>query len=184
MQGLKNFRVRAAARGTEVRGVTVLYDQATEGTMDRIAAAIVGTYSGFPDPHASPVPGVRRMVEYGTAIVVSSDGDLIAPAHLTDECQAITLPGLGHAERLAADQANDLALIHVYGVRDLVPAALAGDGNATDFKLVGVADPLAQAGEAKVTSAVCLARRKASSRRQSPALPGRRWPTPAAPWPA
>ena len=157
VQGLKNFRVRAAARGTEVRGVTVLYDQATEGTMDRIAAAIVGTYSGFPDPHASPVPGVRRMVEYGTAIVVSSNGDLIAPAHLTDDCQAITLPGLGHAERLAADQANDLALIHVYGVRNLVPAALAGDGanaNGTDFKLVGVADPLAQGGEAQVTSAV------------------------------
>jgi hypothetical protein len=156
VQGLKNFRVRAAARGTEVRGVTVLYDQATEGTMDRIAAAVVGTYIGFPD-HASPVPGIRRIVEYGTAIVVSSDGDLIAPAHITDDCQAITLPGLGHAERLAVDKANDLALIHVYGLRNLVPAALAGEGatsNGADFKLVGVADPLAQAGGVEVTSAV------------------------------
>ena len=155
VQGLKNFRVRAAARGTEVRGVTVLYDQATEGTMDRIAAAVVGTYAAFPDPNASPVPGVRRMVEYGTAIVVSSDGNLIAPAHITDDCQAITLPGLGHAERVATDKANDLALLHVYGARDLIPAALAGDGNGTDFKLVGVADPLAQAGAAQVSSAVC-----------------------------
>jgi hypothetical protein len=157
VQGLKNFRVRAAARGTEVRGITVLYDQATEGTMDRIAAAVVATYIGFPDPHASPVAGIRRMVEYGTAIVVSSDGDLIAPAHLTEDCRAITLPGLGHAERLAVDQANDLALIHVYGTRNLVPAGLAGDGanaNGTDFKLVGLADPLAQGGEAEVTSAV------------------------------
>jgi len=157
VQGLKYFRVRAAARGTEVRGITVLYDQATEGTMDRIAGAVVSTYIGFPDPHASPVPGIRRMVEYGTAIVVSSDGDLIAPAHLTDDCQAIALPGLGRAERLAVDKANDLALLHVYGVHNLVPAALAGDGataNGADFKLVGVADPLAQAGGAEVTTAV------------------------------
>jgi hypothetical protein len=155
VQGLKNFRVRAAARGTQVRGVTVLYDQATEGTMDRIAAAVVGSYAAFPDPNASPVPGIRRMVEYGTAIVVSSGGDLIAPAHITDDCEAITLPGLGHAERVATDKANDLALLHVYGARELIPAALAGDGNGTDFKLVGVADPLAQAGAAQVSSAVC-----------------------------
>ena len=103
VQGLKNFRVRAAARGTEVRGVTVLYDQATEGTMDRIAAAVVGAFTAFPDPNASPAPGIRRMVEYGTAIAVSGDGDLITTAHVTDDCQAITLPGLGHAERVATE---------------------------------------------------------------------------------
>jgi len=155
VQGLKNFRIRAAARGTEVRGVTVLYDQATEGTMDRIATAVVGAFTAFPDPNASQAPGIRRMVEYGTAIVVSGDGDLIATAHVTDDCQAITVSGLGHAERVATDKANDLALIHVYGAHNLVPAALAGDGNGTDFKLIGVADPLAQAGAAEVTSAVC-----------------------------
>jgi hypothetical protein len=155
VQGLKNFRVRAATRGAEVRGVTVLYDQATEGTMDRIATAVVGAFTAFPDPNASPVPGIRRMVEYGTAIVVSGDGDLITTAHVTDDCQAITLPGLGHVERVATDKANDLALLHVYGARNLVPAALVGDANGTDFKLIGIADPLAQAGGAEVTSAVC-----------------------------
>ncbi len=155
VQGLKNFRVRAAARGAEVRGVTVLYDQATEGTMDRIAAAVVGAFTAFPDPNASPAPGIRRMVEYGTAIAVSGDGDLITTAHVTDDCQAITLPGLGHAERVATETANDLALIHVYGAHNLVPATFAADGNGTEFKLIGVADPLAQAGAADVTSAVC-----------------------------
>jgi hypothetical protein len=155
VQGLKNFRVRATARGTEVRGVTVLYDQATEGTMDRIAAAVIGSYTGFPDPNAAAAPGIRRMVEYGTAIVVSGDGDLIAPAHITDDCQAITLPGLGHAERIAIDKANDLALIHVYGARNLVPVTLAADDKGADYKLIGVADPLAQAGAAEVTTAVC-----------------------------
>jgi len=152
VQGLKNFRVRAAARGTEVRGVTVLYDQATEGTMDSVAAAVIGAFSGFPD-HASPVPGIRRMVEYGTAIVVSGDGDLIAPAHVTDDCQSITLPGLGHAERIAVDKTTDLALIHVYGARNLVAAVFAADGGrGVDLTLVGVADPLTQAGAAEVTS--------------------------------
>ena len=155
VQGLKNFRVRAAARGTEVRGVTVLYDQATEGTMDRIAAAVIGAFAAFPDLNASRAAGIRRMVEYGTAIVVSGDGDLITTAHGTDDCQAITLPGLGHVERVATDKANDLALLHVYGARNLVPAALAGDASGADFKLIGVADPLAQAGAAEVTSAVC-----------------------------
>ena len=182
VQGLKNFRVRAAARGTEVRGVTVLYDQATEGTMDRIAAAVVGAFTAFPDPNASPAPGIRRMVEYGTAIAVSGDGDLITTAHVTDDCQAITLPGLGHAERVAAETANDLALIHVYGAHNLVPATFAADGNGTEFKLIGVADPLAQAGAADVTSAVCLGRVKVSIRRPSRGSPERRLPTAAAPW--
>jgi len=84
--------------------------------------------------------------------VVSGGGDLIAPAYVTEDCQAITLPGLGHAERIAVDKASDLALIHVYGARNLIPATFADDGNAGDIKLVGVADPLAQAGAAEVTS--------------------------------
>ncbi len=154
VQGLKYFLVRAEARGSEVRGVTVQYDQATEGTMSRVAIAVANAFVGFPDPNAAPVPGLRRMVEYGTTIVVSSDGDLIAPAHVTDECQSITVPGFGHAERVAMDKANDLALIRVYGARNLVPAMLAADSDQSgELKLIGVADPLAQAGGAEVTGA-------------------------------
>ena len=157
VQGLKNFVVRADARGAEVRGVTVLYDQATEGIMDRVAAAVARSFAGFPDPNAAPLPGLRRTVEYGTAIVVTSEGDLLAPARLTDECQALTVPGLGHAERVAEDKANDLALIRLYGARNLLPAPLGTDsvdsGRGNEFTLVGVADPLAQGGGAVVTSA-------------------------------
>ena len=154
VQGLKNFLVRAEAHGSEVRGVTVQYDQATEGTMGRVAIAVANAFVGFPDPNAAPVPGLRRMVEYGTAIVVSSDGDLVAPARVTDECRTITVPGFGHAERVGVDKANDLALIRLYGARNLVPATLAADTDQSgELKLVGVADPLAQAGGAEVTSA-------------------------------
>jgi hypothetical protein len=154
VQGLKNFLLRAEARGSEVRGIIILYDQATEGTMGRVARAMLGAFSGFPDPNAAPLPGMRRTVEYGTAIVVSGGGDLIAPARLTDECQAITVPGLGHAERVAEDKANDLALIRVYGARNLVPAILAGEaGTGGDIALVGVADPLVKAGGGEATKA-------------------------------
>ena len=64
------------------------------------------------------------------------------------------MPGFGHAERVAADETNDLALLRLYGARDLVPATLAGDSGSGDaLTLVGIADPLAQAGDGAVTSA-------------------------------
>ncbi len=47
-QGLKKFVVRVQSSGSEVRGVTILYDQATEGTMAPIAIAVADTFDGFP----------------------------------------------------------------------------------------------------------------------------------------
>jgi Trypsin-like peptidase domain len=154
LQGLKRFIVRVQSSGGELRGITILFDQATEGVMAPIAAAMANTYQGFPDPGAAPPPGKRRSVEYGTAIVVTSHGHLITPAQLTADCQFITVPGFGHAERVAEDKANDLALLRVYGAQNLVPATLAGDSAAgDDLTLVGIADPLAQAGGGAVTRA-------------------------------
>jgi hypothetical protein len=152
-QRLKKFVVRAQASGSEVRGVTILYDQATEGTMAPVAIAVSATFQGFPDPNAGPLPGRSRSVEYGSAIVVSSRGHLVAPAQVTDKCQSITVPPFGHADRIAVDKTNDLALLRLYGARNLVPAALAGDSNADDqLALIGIADPLAQPGDGSVTA--------------------------------
>jgi hypothetical protein len=157
VQGLKNFVVRADARGSEVRGITVVYDQATEGTMSRVAINVANAFVGFPDPNAAPPLGLRRRVEYGSAIVVGSDGDLIAALHSVDDCQAITVPPLGHAERIAEDKASGLALIRLYGARNLVPAPLAEAGlQSGDVTLIGVADPLAQAGDAPANVAARL----------------------------
>jgi hypothetical protein len=154
MQGLKRFIVRVQSSGSELRGVTILFDRATEGVMAPIAAAMANSYQGFPDPSAAPPPGLRRSVEYGTAIVVSGQGHLITSAQIADGCQDITIPGFGHAERIAADKANDVALLRVYGAQGLLPVALAGDsGVGNDFTLVGIADPLAQAGGGAVTRA-------------------------------
>ena len=87
MQGLKRFIVRVQSSGSELRGVTILFDQAIEGVMAPIAAAMANTYQGFPDPNAAPPPGLRRSVEYGSAIVVSGQGHLIASAQIADGCQ-------------------------------------------------------------------------------------------------
>ena len=152
LQGLKRFIVRVQSSGSELRGITILFDRATEGVMAPIAAAMANSYQGFPDPNAAPPPGLRRSVEYGSAIVVSGQGHLITSAQIADGCQAITIPGFGHAERIAADKANDIALLRVYGAPDLLPAPLAGDnGVGDDLTLVGIADPLAQAGGSAVT---------------------------------
>ena len=61
MQGLKRFIVRAQSSGGELRGVTILFDQATEGVMAPVAAAMANTYQGFPDPPP------RRRRGYGAA---------------------------------------------------------------------------------------------------------------------
>jgi hypothetical protein len=153
-QGLKRFVELVQASGSELRGVTVAYDQAIEGTMAPVAVAMADTFQGFPDPNASPPPGLRRSVDYSTAIVVSSRGHLLAAAQVTAQCQSITVPGLGHAERIAADDTSGLALLRLYGAQNLAPAPLAGEAAATDtLTLVGIADPLAQAGDGAVTRA-------------------------------
>jgi hypothetical protein len=148
-QGLKNFVVRAEAQGSEVRGVRVLYDQATEGTMSSVAVGVANAFVGFPDPKALPPAGLRRRVEYGSAIVVARDGVLITAVGVVDQCEAITVPPFGHAERVAEDKANGLALIRLYGARNLTPVRLADNTIGTgDITLIGLADPLAQAGDA------------------------------------
>ncbi len=118
-QGLKNFVVRVEASGTELRGITVLYDQATEGIMEGVAVAIANSFVGFPDPNAASPPGADRAVDYGTAIVVDRGGDLVTARHLTAACEALMVPGYGHAVRVADDAANDLALLRLYGARSL-----------------------------------------------------------------
>ena len=48
LQGLKKFYVRAQLRGDEVRGFTVLYDQAMAGIMEPVVVAMSSAYAPFP----------------------------------------------------------------------------------------------------------------------------------------
>ena len=154
-QGLKKFYVRASARDSEVRGITILYDQAMEGTMDPVVVAMSSAFVPFGVSGAAMDPSrARRKVEYGTGLIVSSGGHIVTDKQNIDGCQVIAIPGVGHAERLAEDRASELALLRVYGVRDLKPLALFGPAPRGDaVTLVGVADPQAQGGGKQVSTA-------------------------------
>jgi hypothetical protein len=149
MQGLKKFYVRGTFKGDEVRILTILYDQATEGTVEPVVIAMSSAFNPFPSG-AGPAP--RQSVEYGTGVVVSGDGAIVADREVTDGCLAITIAGLGHADLVAADKDHDLALLRIYGVPGLKPLALGGGSAKSAVELIGIADPQNQAGGAAVSS--------------------------------
>jgi peptidoglycan hydrolase-like protein with peptidoglycan-binding domain len=151
LQGLKKFYVRGTFKGDEVRTMTILYDQATENTVEPVVIAMSSAFNAFPSgPLAGPPP--RKTVEYGTGIVVSEDGAIVTDRLVTDACLAITIAGHGSADRLAEDKENDLALLHIYGARGLKPLGLAGGAAKTNVDVVGIADPQSQGGAAGVSS--------------------------------
>lgn len=151
LQGLKKFYVRGTFKGDEVRIMTILYDQATENTVEPVVIAMSSAFNAFPSgPQAGPPP--RKTVEYGTGIVVSDDGAILADRLVTDSCLAITIGGFGNADRLAEDKEHDLALLHIYGARGLKPLSLAGRAAKTSVDVVGIADPQSQGGAAGVSS--------------------------------
>jgi hypothetical protein len=77
---------------------------------------------------------------------------VLTDRRLVEGCQVITLPGLGHAERVAEDRLAGLVLLRINGTSNVTVAPLATDSAAGDVMLVGVADPAAQAGGGAVSS--------------------------------
>jgi peptidoglycan hydrolase-like protein with peptidoglycan-binding domain len=148
MQGLKKFYVRAEIRDAEVRGMTILYDQATEGIMDPLVVVMSSAFAPFSGSGIAALagtPGVRK-VEYGSGIIVSQAGHILSDRRLTEGCNVIGIAGYGNAERVAEDQAADLALLRIYGAADLSPAALIDGAKSPDLTLVGISDPQTQGG--------------------------------------
>ncbi len=146
LQGLKLFSVRAQFKNGELRGFTMLYDQALEGIVAPTMVAMSSAFAPFPET-TTPFANLVKSVEYGTALVVSSDGYLLADRKTTDNCQVIVASGLGSAERVATDE-RGLALLRVYGKGSLSPVQLAAatPGNA-ELTVMGVPDPNTQAGD-------------------------------------
>jgi peptidoglycan hydrolase-like protein with peptidoglycan-binding domain len=149
MQGLKKFYVRGTFKGDEVRILTILYDQATEGTME---PAVIAMSSAFNPCPSGSGPPPRKTVEYGTGVVVSEDGAILADREITEACLAITIGGLGNADRVAEDKDRDLALLRIYGVRGLKPLALGNGAIKSAVELTGIADPQSQGGGAAASS--------------------------------
>jgi peptidoglycan hydrolase-like protein with peptidoglycan-binding domain len=150
LQNLKKFYVRAQLRGEEVRGFTVLYDQAMAGIMDPVVVAMSSAYAAFPAGRAAPPP--RRKVEYASGVVVSPAGDIVVNRDTLDGCFVVTVAGIGGADRIAEDKASGLALLRVHGA-NLKPVALGENVKAADVTLVGVPDPQAQGGGSVVSTA-------------------------------
>jgi Trypsin-like peptidase domain/Putative peptidoglycan binding domain len=157
LQGLKRFYVHAQLQGNEVRGLTVLYDQALDGTMEPLLPPIWSAFEPFAPIGTVAAPKFvtsSSKVQYGTGIVVSAQGHIITPRHVIDGCEFIVVPGLGHADAVTEDQASGIALLRIYGAHDLVPLPLGGEatsGNA--LTVVGIRDPQAQSGGSATSSA-------------------------------
>jgi len=153
MQGLKKLAVLGFVQNNEVRGLTILYDQAMEGTIDPLVAPMSAAFVPFAGyAMAGAVAAPRRDVEYGSGVVVSTAGHVLTDRNIADDCRTIALPGHGHAERIADDASTGLALLQTYGARDLAPIGLAGGPSSGDVTLLGIADPQLQNGGAAVTA--------------------------------
>jgi peptidoglycan hydrolase-like protein with peptidoglycan-binding domain len=149
LQGQKKFYVRGTFKGDEVRILTILYDQATENTVEPVVIAMSSAFNPFP-ANAGPAP--RKTVEYGTGVIVSDDGAIVTDRQITDGCLAIAIAGFGNADRVAEDKDHDLALLRIYGARGLTPLGLTDDTARTSVELTGISDPQNQGGGAAVSS--------------------------------
>jgi len=148
LQNLKKFYLRAQLRGDELRGFTVLYDQAMAGIMEPVVVAMSSTYVAFPGGSA---PAPRRSVEYASGVAVGP-GHILTSRDALEGCNIVTLAGLGGADRVAEDKDKGLALLRVYG-SPLKPVALAGEHPKGEVTLIGIADPQAQGGGGAVSAA-------------------------------
>ncbi len=152
LQGLKKFYLRGTFKGDEVRILTILYDQATENTVEPVVIAMSSAFNAFPAVVQAAGPPPRKTVEYGTGIVVGDDGAIIADRQITDGCLTVAIAGFGNADRVAEDKVHDLALLRIYGARGLKALDLANAATKTGLDLTGIADPQNQGGGAAVTS--------------------------------
>ena len=152
LQGLKKFYLRGTFKGDEVRILTILYDQATENTVEPVVIAMSSAFNAFPSGAQIAGPPPPKSVEYGTGIVVSEDGAILADRQITDGCLAIAIAGFGNADRVAEDKDHDLALLRIYGARGLKPLNLASGAANANVELTGIADPQNQGGAAAASS--------------------------------
>lgn len=158
-QGLKKFYVRGQTRDDEVRILTIMYDQATEGTMIPVSVAMSSAYNPFPgNAVAQNLPPPRKKIEYSTGIIASADGAIVADRQATEGCMTIAVPGYGNATRVADDEAHELALLRIYGASGLKPLALSGNGaTKSSISITGISDPQNQGGRNTATTVAAVA---------------------------
>lgn len=147
MQGLRRFAMHAQAENGEIRGFTVSYDQALEGMLTPLATAMADSFVAFAPGIAPPI-GPAQRVAYGSGVIVSAAGDIVTDRALTEDCQTITVAHLGPAERVATR--GNIALLRVYGARNLSPAPTTAAGSDSDVIVRAFPDPQTQDGRAEI----------------------------------
>jgi hypothetical protein len=145
MQGLKYFSVHAKAQNGELRGYTLMFDQAMEGILEPVVPAIAKAFTPFPQNAAPSVPPAK-VVKFGSGIVVSREGHILTSAGVTADCDALLANGIDPAERIAVS--DGLALLRAPGIDKLTPMAIASAEGASVLTLAGVPDPREQKGGA------------------------------------
>jgi len=153
-QNLKKFYIRGEIKGSEARGLTVLYDQATEGMMAPVVVLMSSAFTAYQTNGIVPTDGPppRKMVEYSTGVVVAADGAIVVDRLAVDGCQSIIVPSFGNADRVAQDKTHDLALLRIYGASGLKPLAMDQVTAKSTVTITGIADPQSQGGGAAVSS--------------------------------
>jgi hypothetical protein len=149
----KSFYVRGQLRGDEVRILSIVYDAASKAVMEPVVIAMSSAFTPFPTGAQAVGPPPRKSVEYATGIVVSTTGYIVTDRQSIEGCQSIVIAGHGNADRTAEHKAHDLALLRIYGARDLAALALGTAAAKSDVTLTGIADPQNQAGGSAVSSA-------------------------------
>jgi peptidoglycan hydrolase-like protein with peptidoglycan-binding domain len=152
LQGLKKFYVRGTFKGDEVRILTILYDQATENTVEPVVIAMSSAFNPFPTGTQIAGPPPRKTVEYGSGLVVSDDGAIITDREITDGCLAIAITGFGNADLVAEDKDRGLALLRIYGARGLKSLAFSDGAAKSSVELTGISDPQNQGGGSAASS--------------------------------
>ena len=153
VDGRMNFYLRGQLRGDEVRFLTIRYDDASKATMEPVVIAMSSAFNAFPSGAQAVGPPPRKSVEYASGVIVSGKGFILTDRQSVEGCKSIVVPGHGNADKVAENKTHDLALLRVYGTRELAALALDGAAAKADVTLTGIADPRSQGGGAAVSNA-------------------------------
>ena len=133
------FYMHALVREGELRGFYVWYAKRRAEDYERLAIAMANSLAWrrgagavvSVEPDAGSMPDVPRPqpqeIGSGSGFMLRSDGLLVTNAHVVDGCTGVRVRGFGRARVLHRDDALDLAVLALPGVRGAPVAPLADD---------------------------------------------------------
>lgn len=136
LQNQKKFYIRGQFRNSEVRILTILYDQATEGVMEPVVIAMSSAFDPFPAQTQAAGPPPRKKVEYASGIVVSTDGAIVTDGQAVEGCQSVVVAGPTPAATQAVQASADAVRSFVTAHGVTADSGKAGDAKASIVRLI------------------------------------------------